>query len=106
MTLLEFVPYDYVPYSENTDQKKIFDLSIHIDFSMLLKIFNKLEYPYMRKHKAILSNFLYGKKINYYASILNNVEEKTTIFESQFLENILLEIYENNPQTKSPRGDF
>ena len=48
----------------------------------------------MRSYKELLSKFLYGKKNNYYAGIINDIEEQTTIFESQFLENILMEIYE------------
>lgn len=100
MTFLEFVPYDYIPYTVNIDQKKVFDLSIHIDFLMLLKIFSNLEHPFMKNYKELLSKFLYGKEINYYASIVNDVEEKTTIFESQFLENILMEIYKKESLEK------
>tara|TARA_A100001391_G_scaffold203925_1_gene197703 strand:+ start:265 stop:567 length:303 start_codon:yes stop_codon:yes gene_type:complete len=94
MTVLEFVPYDFVPYRENIHKKKIFKVNMELDFSMLINIFIALENPVMLEKKKSLAKFLYSENTQFYASILDettgNLEK---VQESQFLEQHLQNIY-------------
>jgi hypothetical protein len=93
MTILEFVPYDFVPYRENIHKKKIFKVNMELDFSMLINIFTRLENPIMSEQKKSLSNFLYSENTQFYASILDERSENLEkIQESKFLEQHLLNI--------------
>ena len=97
MTLVEIIPYDYVPYSENLYEKRIFKLNFDMDFSMLLQISLNLEHPDMVHLKKSISNFLYRNSTEFWASIL---EERSSVEDeyeqSQFLDNALLSAYTKN----------
>ena len=94
MTVLEFVPYDFTPYSENTHKKKIFKVNMELDFSMLINIFTRLENPVMLEKKKSLSKFLYSEDTRFYASILDETAENLgKVQESEFLNHHLNDIY-------------
>ena len=92
MTLVEIIPYDYVPFKENLYEKRIFKFNFDMDFPMLLSIAYNLERPDMLHLKKLISTFLCGNSTNFWASIL---EEKYSITqdyeESTFLEDIFIE---------------
>lgn len=91
MTLVEIIPYDYVPFQENLYEKKIFKFNFDMDFPMLLTISYNLERPDMVHLKKSISKLLYGNPTNFWASIL---EEKYSITqdyeESTLLEDIFM----------------
>ena len=92
MTLVEIIPYDYVPFAENIYEKRTFKLNFDMDFPMLLSISYNLERADMVHLKKSISTILYGNSTNFWASIL---EEKYSITqdyeESTFLEDIFIE---------------
>ena len=94
MTVLEFVPYDFVPYRENIHKKKIFKVNMELNFSILINIFIALENPVMLEKKKSLSKFLYSEDTRFYASILDETTENLEkVQESEFLNRHLSDIY-------------
>lgn len=92
MTLVEIIPYNYLPFTENLYEKRTFKLNFDMDFPMLLEIAFNLERPDMVHLKKSISKFLYGNSTNFWASIL---EEKYSITqdyeESTLLEDIFIQ---------------
>ena len=92
MTLVEIIPYDYVPFAENIYEKRTFKLNFDMDFPMLLSISYNLERADMVHLKKSISTILYGNSTNFWASIL---EEKYSVSqdyeESTLLEDIFIQ---------------
>lgn len=84
-------------FETGTKNKKIFNINMYIDFSILMKIFSNLEHPNMINYKKNLSTFLYNKEIKFYASILENPGEEYPVCKSEFLEDLLDDIYQKDP---------
>tara|TARA_R110001592_G_scaffold18816_14_gene77797 strand:- start:3381 stop:3695 length:315 start_codon:yes stop_codon:yes gene_type:complete len=97
MTLVEIIPYDYVPYSENIYEKRTFKLNFDMDFPMLLEIALNLEHPDMVHLKKSISNFLYRNSTQFWTSILEEKSSEEGEYEqSQFLDNAFLSAYSKN----------
>ena len=97
MSLVEVIPYDYVPFCENLYEKRIFALDTKIDFQMLIKIFSNLEKQDMIPLKKSISNFLYSDNMRFWISILEDTGSLPVGCEkSQFLEDALMEAYNKN----------
>lgn len=97
MTLVEIIPYDYVPFCKNRHEKRIFEFDMNINFQMLIKIFSNLEKGDMIILKNSISKFLYNDNARFWISILEDTDPVPDICEkSKFLEESLMEAYNKN----------
>ena len=97
MSLVEVVPYDYVPFCKNVHEKRIFLLDVKLDLPMLIKIFSNLEKGSMIPLKNAISKFLYNDNTRFWISILEDTNSLPDCYEkSQFLEDALMEAYNKN----------